>query len=395
MLSVTTEEVQWFRLFTQNLSKRLPASEYLKVSGACGLQNSPPGSAELSLLARLDNFNAQDFETAAYKEKTMLQTWSLRAAPYFYPVEEAALFTQAIKPQNEEDLRHFLSGVKEAIDKLGIEALEILSRTLSALDELMPGCELTRDELGRGLAAIVSKTLTSQQQTIWKSSSWYAKGQTLGESIMRFFVYAAALTGKLCYAPRKNNTASYMLTEEFLGYPTTGGSDMLAAKKLLEKYLHCFGPATVKGFSAWTGISLAHSSRIWTLMGSDITEVIYNNSSMWVLNHDLELLKSVNKPEGVRLLPPHDPYLQLTDRETLIRDKKIQKYFWRVNVNPGMVLLNGIPVAGWRTNKTGNKLKIIVDSIQPLDDGMIKEIGREAERIADYKKIKTQIVVNP
>jgi hypothetical protein len=277
MLSVTTEEVRWFRMFKQNLSKRLSASEYLKVSGACGLQNSPPGSAELSLLARLDNFNAQDFEAAVCKEKTLLQTWSLRAAPYFYPAEEAALFTKAIKPQNEEDLRHFLPGVTEAVDILGIEALEMLSRTLTALEELMPGRELTRDELGRELAAIVSKTLTSQQQIIWESSSWYAKGQTLGESIMRFFVYAAALTGKLCYAPRKNNTASYVLTEEFLGYPITGDSDMLAAEKLLEKYLHCYGPATMKGFSSWTGISLAHSSRIWTLLEADIAEVLYNN----------------------------------------------------------------------------------------------------------------------
>jgi hypothetical protein len=336
----------------------------------------------------LDNFNAQYFKTAAYKEKTLLQTWSLRAAPYFYPVEDATLFTQAIRPQNEEDLRHFLLGVEEAIDKVEISALEMLFFTLKALDEVLPGREVTRDELGKELAAQVNKALTSQQQMVWKSPSWYAKGQTLGESIMRFFVYAAALTGKLCYAQRKNNTASYMLTVEFLGHPISTASRGVAAKALLKKYLHCFGPATVEGFAKWTGISPSHAIRIWNLLEPEITEVTYNNMPAWIQNDDMDLLKSAPKAEGVRMLPPHDPYLQLTDRVTLIPDKKLQKYFWRTNVNPGMVMLDGRPVAGWRTKTTGNKLQILIEATRPINSAAHKLIGQEVERIAEYKKAR-------
>lgn len=393
MITVTRETAQWFRLSAHNLSKRLPACEYLKAAGACGLQNSPPGSVELSLLARLDSFTPVDFETAAYKEKTLLQTWSLRAAPYFFPVEDAALFTHGIRPQNEEELRYFLLGVQKAIDRVNIPALETLSRTLTALDEVLPGRELTRDELGQELAACVYKTLTSEQQAVWELPSWYAKGQRLGESIMRFFVYAAALTGKLCYGQRKNNTASFMLTDEFLGYQIAGDSGGLAAKGLLQKYLHCFGPATVQGFAKWAGISLSQARQIWGLLKQEIREVTYNNMPAWILIHDLDLMKSPPKPEGVRLLPPHDPYLQLTDRETLITDKKLQKYFWRLQTNPGMVLFDGRPVAGWRTKTTGNKLQIMLEAIEPLDGMAYKAIEEEAGRIGKYKKVKITGIV--
>lgn len=52
---VRTRDVIAFRLHAHHLTKRRPADGLHEVAGACGIQNSPPGSALLALHARVQD----------------------------------------------------------------------------------------------------------------------------------------------------------------------------------------------------------------------------------------------------------------------------------------------------------------------------------------------------
>ncbi|HTX43248.1 MAG TPA: crosslink repair DNA glycosylase YcaQ family protein [Methanocella sp.] len=67
-----------FRLGGHNLAARLPRGSLLRAVGACGVQNTPPGSAALALHARVAGLTPADVDRAFEKDKTLLQTFRLR-----------------------------------------------------------------------------------------------------------------------------------------------------------------------------------------------------------------------------------------------------------------------------------------------------------------------------
>lgn len=52
---VRTSDVMGFRLHAHHLTNRQPVDELHAVAGACGIQNSPPGSGLLALHARVED----------------------------------------------------------------------------------------------------------------------------------------------------------------------------------------------------------------------------------------------------------------------------------------------------------------------------------------------------
>ena len=88
---------------------------------------------------------------------------------------------------------------------------------------------------------------------------------------------------------------------------------------------------------------------------------------------------------GVRLLPPHDPYLAQRDRSTLVPDLRLQRRIWRSRGNPGVVLSGGQLVATWRPKKMGQRLALRVVPVSPIPRPVLAKIEEEAESLAIYR----------
>lgn len=93
---VTREQVLAYRAVAHSLDERRPAKHLLDVVGACGIRDTPPGNADVSLAARLDI----DAPTAAdaVATKKLALTWSLRGAPHLLRPDDLAVFTLGAKP---------------------------------------------------------------------------------------------------------------------------------------------------------------------------------------------------------------------------------------------------------------------------------------------------------
>lgn len=97
-MELTTGEVLGRRLHAQHLDAPLGPGGLLEAAGACGFQNTPPGAWELAAINRVEGVSAAGLRAALYEEKSLLQAWSLRGAPYVFPTEEAGVFSCLLPP---------------------------------------------------------------------------------------------------------------------------------------------------------------------------------------------------------------------------------------------------------------------------------------------------------
>lgn len=373
-----------FRLDSHHLARRLPPGSLLEAAGACGIQDTPPGSAGLALHARIESLRPGDVNHAL-ADRTLLQAMSLRGAPLVFPAADAAVFTAGLLPEDEASLRHFIRGAGEGLDKVGMSATELVRLTTATLPAVLDARELTKDELGVGIADRISDGLLPAKRKLWRLPSPYAPGQYLGESLVRFALYVVSLQGLFCYAPREENKARFVLTERWPGSPLPAVPPVQARAELARRYVHCYGPSTSAHFAEWAGIAPSQADQAWALIKGELAAVDYAGQQTWLLKSDISGLRSPAAATGVRFLPPHEPLLQMRDRTTLIPDRSLHRKLWRFVGNPGILLADGAPVASWRSQKKGTTMNVTLEAFADIPMKKRLEIEAEARTIASFK----------
>lgn len=382
-LEVSRGDVVAFRLNAQHLTERADEYRLLDAAGSCGVQNSPPGSALLALHARVQNVTQERLDQAVAEDKSLLQSWCMRGAPFYFPTADAAVFTTGALPPTEEGMRQLVLGVGPAVDQLGLSLTEAVELTADEIADVLRGRRLAINELGEELAGRIAGKLSKKQRDVWERKGPHAAGQPLGEAVVHFCVRILTLQGVVCFAPRERNKAPFVLVDEWLRSPIPHTDPKADRAELLRRYLRCYGPSTRADFAAWLGVRAGDTDPWWNLVEDEMTQVDFGRMA-WVLTGDLDGLRSPPRPRGVRLLPPHDPYTQVRDRETIV-DKKRHKDVWKSVGDPGTVLVDGEIIGVWRPRKSGRNLTITIETFGPLRDRNEKSLLAEAEQIAPLR----------
>lgn len=376
-------EVIAFRLAAHGLAERSDEHGLLDTAGRCGIQNSPPGSALLALHARTRNVTPERMTEAVEESRSLLQSWSMRGSPFFFPVVDAPVFTTGVLPPTEEAMRHFVLGVGPAVDALGMSLSEAVELTGAEVGDVLAGRRLTVGVLGAEIAERIARTMPRSRRRVWEREGPYAPGQPLGEGVVHFCLRILTLRGVICFAPRAGNAAPFVLVDEWLGRPIPPVDPQTARAELLRRYLRCYGPSTRGDFAAWLGIRAGDAGPWWGPIEDELTSVEFGRRS-WMLAGDLDTLRSAPMPTGVRLLPPGDPYTQLRDRGA-IGDEGLHRGVWKTVGGPGTVLVDGEIVGTWRPHKTGRRLTVTIAAFRALPEHAMKRIRAEAEQIAPLR----------
>ncbi|MFI6900613.1 winged helix DNA-binding domain-containing protein [Nonomuraea sp. NPDC050394] len=380
---VSKGDVIAFRLNAHHLTARLGEAGLLDAAGRCAIQNSPPGSALLALHARVENLTRERVARAVAEEKSLLQSWCMRGSPFYFPTADAPVFTTGVLPPAEEGRLHLIPGVEQALDELGMSLTEAVELTGAEIDAVLSGRPLAINELGAELATRIAPRLPKRQRGIWEGKGPYAPDQPLGEGVVHFCIRILTLRRLVCFAPRAGNKAPFVLVEEWLGRTIPDVDPEVARAELLRRYLRCHGPSTRGDFAAWVGIKVGDTDPWWSLVADELTPVEFNGRS-WLLAEDLDALRSAPTPQGVRLLPPRDPYTQMRDRETIV-DRKYHREVWKTVGEPGTVLADGRITGIWRPRKSGRRLTVTVRTFGPPRARDRKAIQDEAERVASLR----------
>jgi hypothetical protein len=377
---VSRPDVVAFRLRAHHLAERVAEDRLLAAAGACGVQDSPPGSALLALNARVRNLTQEQVAEAVAGDRSLLRTWSMRGAPFHVPVRDAPVFTAGVLPPTEDAMRHYVPGVVPALDRLGMGLAEAVALTGSEMRAVLAGRQLGINELGAQVAQRIAPGLSASQGETWAEQGPYAPGQPLGEGVVHFCIRILALQGVVCFAPRSGGTAPFVLVDEWLANPVPDVDPAAARAELLRRYLHCYGPSTRGAFAEWVGIHAGDSDPWWNQLAGELTEVDFGGPT-WILTADRDALRPSATPEGVRLLPPHDPYTQARDRGTIV-DMRHHRDVWRTVGDPGTVLAAGRIVGTWRQRMRGRRLAIAVTRIGSIPRSHRRQVQQEAEAVA-------------
>jgi hypothetical protein len=145
------------------------------------------------------------------------------------------------------------------------------------------------------------------------------------------------------------------------------------ASDAVRRFLGFYAPSTPGDFADWAGVAKPHAQRLWDEVG--LAEV----DGAWLLPEDVSAFESPPAAEGIRLLPPGDPYLQKPNRPLLAPDADLRKRLFRPVGSPGAVLHGGRLSGLWRPKAKGAKLELTVEPLSRLPRAELEE---EAERLA-------------
>lgn len=375
-LRADRDRVLAFRLDSHHLNHRRPPSALLEVAAACGVRNTPPGSAALAAQARVTGLPPDAIDRALAEDKTLVEVLGMRSSPQVVPARDMAVFTLGALPADEESLRAALSALTPALDQAGMSATEALQRAADAACEELDGRMLARGTLSGAMTRRLPELLCP-----WCEPCGVRHVQ---ESLFRL----VGVRGVFVIAPRAGKDRVYVRTDQWLG--ASPDSDRGAARtELLRRYLRCYGPSTADHFAAWAGIAPADAQHSWDPLVDHLVAVDVDGRHSWLQAVDVARLETPAKATGVRLLPPYDSYLDQRDRAALLLDKALHRRIWRPLGNPGVVLADGHIVGLWRPQKKGKQLLLTVELFAPVSPGARGEIEAEAARLAPYRGCQT------
>jgi len=299
-LELNREQVLAFRRRAGDLDARLPPGpDSLRRAAWCGLQDSMPRAALLSIHARVDGASPD-----VWADPALVQLWGPRFSVFVVPARDHAAFSLALLPDDAK-ARH------------------------------------RAQDLAARLSAAIGERRVPYQQA----------GQAIGENAFRLRYAAATGTVLIRWAGARQPVVWTV--------PPPATEPAAARLELARRYLHIYGPATAASFAVWSGISPRSSAAAFDALGGSLLPVRLPTGDAWLLAQDEAAVRADAGPAAAaRLLPSGDAYflLQGADRELLVPDAARRGALWTPRVWPGAVVVGGEVSGTWR--RAGATVKV-------------------------------------
>ncbi|MGH2743478.1 MAG: DNA glycosylase AlkZ-like family protein [Thermoleophilaceae bacterium] len=358
------DQVLAFRLARSGLASRDAAS--LAEAAACPASDFSPGAALIALAARREGL-----DRAGYVEATdrgdLVVAHLVRGAIHAVAPQHFALYGRALISSDDDELAVQLG---QQVQWLAAE------KRFAPTDALHEVAEATKAALSHGRAPGKKDLHDELRQRVGPDLMPWCKGCKSHHVAPMLWRYGCVKTGA-----RLDSQRRYVL-----GKP--GPSP--AAAGAVKRFLHFYGPATAGDFAEWAGVATPHANRLWERVQGDLSEVSVGSRKAWIVSEDLRDLDSPPGADGVRLIPPGDPYLQKPNRPLLAPDAALRKRLFRPVASPGVVLKDGRLAGLWRVKAKGKKAEITVEKLGRLSR---KDLKEEARRLADLRGASEPLLV--
>jgi hypothetical protein len=371
------KQVLAFRLVTHNLTRRLGPRSVAKAAAACGVQETPLGSAAIAFRARVERLTPELLDRALLEDRTLVSLWAMRGAPYVVPAGDLGVFTVGALPIDPVSFKQSLGGWSDALEEAGLDPFETLERMASAARVLLDGRTLNVNALREGIYRRV------------RSLSKVTRPSFARDDMPEPLFRAVGTSGAACIVAGRGTDTELARTDQWLGTAPPLPDPAEARAELARRFLHCCGPATAQRFADWTQRSLADAKEAFALIEEELVDVTVDRTKSWLLRRDDRAFSSPPEPIGVRLLPVQDPYLQQRDRATVLPKEADRRRLWQAIRGPGAVLLDGEIVATWRARSKGSRLEVTIEPFGRLTRPAREAISDEAEGIAPFRGSET------
>jgi hypothetical protein len=264
------------RLCQQRLTRNpLPAPEEV-VSWLGAVQAQDYAGAKWALGLRMQDATDALLDQA-FNEGKILRTHIMRPTWHFVAPEDIR-WLQALTASRVNAVNAHMYRQLELDDSVFSRSTAIMAKALQG------GQQLTREELGNALA----------------EAGIMATGNRLGYIILR-----AELDAVVCSGPRRGKQFTYMLVEERAPRDRVLARDEALAE-LTRRYFTGHGPATVRDFAWWSGLSVADAKKGVEAAGTELASEEALGTTYWFS----QAMSPIDEhAESTLLLPTYDEFL--------------------------------------------------------------------------------------
>jgi hypothetical protein len=351
-MKISAGQVRAFRLARQHLTDPLPAERLADVVAAVGgIQAQVMSAAELALWARSKCLALGQVQESLWERRELVKTWCMRGTLHLLPAHEFGLWTAALSRRTQWRRPTWLRWFGATL-----EEMEELIRTI---DAKLDGNGMTREEV----AALAPEHLREQLLRGWGSH-----------------LKPAAYQGVLAFGPNRGRNVTFVHPERWLGpVDRPDGDDAL--RELVRRYLRAYGPATHDDFGRWWGGEAVPARRILESLGDDILQVEAEGRTAWILADDEPVLRSLDPPRSVHLLPNFDVYtLHYRPREAFLPAGVYDRVYRTAGWISPVVLYDGAVAGVWERKKRDLRVELFVRETKRLRAG----IERGTKRLAEF-----------
>ena len=350
------EQILAFRLARSGLAAREARSP--AEAAVCPASDFARDAALLALGARLEGLTREGFDRAV-DDGELVVAHIVRGAIHALAPGDLALYGRALLARDDDELGAQLGRqVQRLAAEKGFAPTAALEEVAGAAkDALANGRALDKNELHEELRQRVSADLMP-----------WCRGCGSHHVAPMLWRYATVKAGA-----RLDSQRRYRMGKPGRTPP---------ASEAVRRFLGFCGPAGPGDFTDWAGLARPHSRRLWDEVAGDLDEVPAGKGRAWLLKEDRGALESPPAAEGVRLIPPGDPYLQKPNRPLLAPDPELAKRLFRPVASPGAVLKDGRLAGLWRMKAKGAKAEVAVEALGRLARGELEE---EAQRVAQLR----------
>ena len=140
-------------------------------------------------------------------------------------------------------------------------------------------------------------------------------------------------------------------------------------RELLRRFLRAYGPATHQDFAQWWGGATALARRLLRQLEGELEEVEAEGRTAWVLAEDAELLRSLDRPRSIHLLPVFDVYtLHYRPREAFLPPDVYDRIYRTAGWISSVVLVDGAVAGVWEQKKRARQTGGARRAVRPRDE---------------------------
>jgi hypothetical protein len=333
-----SSDIAQARLSNQLLGKKKceKSSEVVAWLGAVQAQDF--AAAKWALGLRLQNATDADIEKA-YNEGAILRTHLMRPTWHFVLPEDIRSLLALTAPRVHAANAHMYRKLE-----LGSDLLSRCRRIFTKV--LRDGKYLTRSELARHLA----------------ENRIEAAGQRLAYIIMH-----AELEALICSGPRRGKQFTYALLEERAPQAKKLRRKLRRDEALAQwtlRYFVSHGPAQLKDFVWWSGLTLQDAQQGLDLAGPQLAHEIVEGKAYW-FSPNTKTVKP--KTPTALLLSIFDEYtIAYKDRSALGEERIIEKLLSMGNALTAVLILDGKVVGTWKRVVKKGRVEVMINPFRPL-----------------------------
>jgi hypothetical protein len=359
---MTRSEIQSGRLFSQNISNLVFSEPEDLLHWLCGIQAQDYINAKWAMGVRIPSVT-DDLVEKAIAEQSIIRTWLFRGTLHFVSAIDIPWLLELLAKQL------LLAGAPRN-RQLGLDE-KILQSCLKLLyKQLKDGKARSREEINEFL----------------KLNGIIMHGNALSH-ILQY----SALHGQICFGSKKGNKFTFVLLDKSIpeGQQKTREEALF---QLATSYFSSHGPATIKDFIWWSGLTIKDARiALETAKGKLISDKSEANE-YWMYDSSVKSSKNIK----LHLLPAFDSYLlAYRDRTIFLDDLNTSKVISSNGIFRPIIVYEGKIVGIWKKSFSKGKLIVETNFFIPPKPSVREEVLKSANKFARYlEKDLSHISIN-